>query len=44
MDLPARVALITLACRNVGRMTRLFRDLGWPETIGAASSLVERRI
>jgi uncharacterized protein len=24
--------LITLACRDVERMTRLFRDLGWPET------------
>ena len=32
MDLPARIGLITLACRDVERMTRLFRDLGWPET------------
>ena len=32
MKLPARVGLITLACRNVERMARLFRDLGWPET------------
>jgi uncharacterized protein len=30
--LPARVGLITLACRDVERMARLFRDLGWPET------------
>ena len=32
MDLPNRIGLITLACRDVERMTRLFRDLGWPET------------
>ena len=32
MRLPARVGLITLACRDVERMARLFRDLGWPET------------
>jgi uncharacterized protein len=32
VQLPARIGLITLACRDVGRMTRLFRDLGWPET------------
>jgi len=32
VKLPARVGLITLACRNVERMARLFRDLGWPET------------
>ena len=32
MKLPARVGLITLACRKVERMARLFRDLGWPET------------
>jgi uncharacterized protein len=32
MRLPARIGLITLACRDVPRMTRLFRDLGWPET------------
>jgi uncharacterized glyoxalase superfamily protein PhnB len=30
--LPARIGLITLACRDVERMARLFRDLGWPET------------
>jgi uncharacterized protein len=30
--LPARIGLITLACRDVARMTRFFRDLGWPET------------
>ena len=32
MQLPARIGLITLACRDVERMARLFRDLGWPET------------
>src|SRR5471032_360660 len=32
MNLPARVSLLTLACRDVERMTRLFRALGWPET------------
>src|SRR5689334_11738229 len=32
MRLPARIGLITLACRDVPRMTRLFQDLGWPET------------
>jgi len=32
MNLPNRIGLITLACRDVERMTRLFRDLGWPET------------
>ncbi len=32
MRLPARVGLITLACRDVERMAQLFRDLGWPET------------
>jgi uncharacterized glyoxalase superfamily protein PhnB len=30
--LPNRIGLITLACRDVERMTRFFRDLGWPET------------
>jgi hypothetical protein len=30
--LPARIGLITLACRDVERMTRLLRNLGWPET------------
>jgi hypothetical protein len=32
VQLPARIALITLVCRDVERMARLFRDLGWPET------------
>ena len=32
MNLPARVSLLTLACRDVERMARLFRALGWPET------------
>ena len=32
MALPARIGLITLACRDVPRMTRFFRDIGWPET------------
>jgi uncharacterized glyoxalase superfamily protein PhnB len=30
--LPNRSGLITLACRDVARMPRLFRALGWPET------------
>jgi uncharacterized protein len=33
--LPARIGLITLACRDVERMTQLFGDLGWPETPGS---------
>jgi uncharacterized protein len=32
MQLPARIGLVTLACRDVERMARLFRELGWPET------------
>jgi uncharacterized glyoxalase superfamily protein PhnB len=32
LQLPARIGLITLACRDVARMARLLRDLGWPET------------
>jgi uncharacterized glyoxalase superfamily protein PhnB len=32
VQLPNRIGLITLACRDVERMTRLLRDLGWPET------------
>jgi uncharacterized glyoxalase superfamily protein PhnB len=28
MELPARIGLITLACRDVERMTALFRNLG----------------
>ena len=32
MNLPNRIGLITLACRDMTRMTRLFRELGWPET------------
>ncbi len=32
VQLPARVGLITLACVDVERMTRLFWSLGWPET------------
>jgi uncharacterized glyoxalase superfamily protein PhnB len=35
VKLPARVGLITLACRDVERMAQLFRDLGWPETPGS---------
>jgi uncharacterized glyoxalase superfamily protein PhnB len=30
--LPARITLVTLACRDVERMARLFNGLGWPET------------
>jgi uncharacterized glyoxalase superfamily protein PhnB len=32
VNLPNRIGLITLACRDVERMSRLFHDLGWPET------------
>ena len=32
MKLPARIGLITLACRDVERMAGFFRELGWPET------------
>jgi predicted lactoylglutathione lyase len=32
MSLPARIGLLTLACRDVDRMTQLFRALGWQET------------
>jgi catechol 2,3-dioxygenase-like lactoylglutathione lyase family enzyme len=32
VKLPNRLGLITLACRDVARMTQFFRDLGWPET------------
>ena len=32
MPLPNRIGLITLACRDVERMTLFFRALGWPET------------
>jgi uncharacterized protein len=32
VNLPARIGLITLACRDVERMAALFRALGWPET------------
>jgi uncharacterized glyoxalase superfamily protein PhnB len=32
VKLPARVGLITLACRDVERMAQVFRDLGWSET------------
>jgi uncharacterized glyoxalase superfamily protein PhnB len=32
VQLPARIGLITLACRDVERMAQLLRDLGWPET------------
>jgi uncharacterized glyoxalase superfamily protein PhnB len=32
MNLPARIGLITLACRDIERMAAMFSDLGWPET------------
>jgi len=35
MELPARIGLVTLACRDVERMRRLFVDLGWHETPGS---------
>lgn len=31
MTVPARIGLITLACRDIERMARIFRALGWPE-------------
>ena len=31
MTVPARIGLITLACRDCERMARIFRALGWPE-------------
>ena len=40
MQLPARIGLITLACRDVERMARLLRNLGWPET--SASDEIHR--
>ena len=30
--IPPRITLVTLACRDVERMARLFRDIGWHET------------
>ena len=32
MELPTRIGVNTLACRDVELMVRLFRDLGWRET------------
>jgi uncharacterized glyoxalase superfamily protein PhnB len=32
LNLPNRIGLITLACRDVERMAQLFRELQWPET------------
>lgn len=29
--LPARINFITLACRDMERMTRFYRQFGWPE-------------
>jgi catechol 2,3-dioxygenase-like lactoylglutathione lyase family enzyme len=31
VTVPARVGLITLACRDIERTARIFRALGWPE-------------
>ena len=31
MTVPARIGLISLACRDSERMARIFRALGWPE-------------
>jgi catechol 2,3-dioxygenase-like lactoylglutathione lyase family enzyme len=31
VQLPNRIGLITLACRDVERMAAFFRGLGWPE-------------
>lgn len=35
VPLPARITLVTLACRDVDRMAALFSRLGWPETPGS---------
>jgi catechol 2,3-dioxygenase-like lactoylglutathione lyase family enzyme len=29
--LPARITFVTLACRDLERMTRFYRQFGWPE-------------
>ena len=31
MSLQARINFVTLACRDVERMTRVYRQFGWPE-------------
>ena len=31
MAIPPRINFITLACRDVERMTRFLRSFGWPE-------------
>ena len=30
--LPPQLNFVTLACRDVERMARFFRELGWPES------------
>lgn len=31
MTVPARITFITLACADIDRMTRFYRQFGWPE-------------
>jgi len=31
MSLPARISAVTLACRDIGRMSAFYRQFGWPE-------------
>jgi catechol 2,3-dioxygenase-like lactoylglutathione lyase family enzyme len=38
VTLPVRISAVTLACRDVGRMTAFYRQFGWPE---AATSVPE---
>ena len=31
MTLPPRISFVTLACKDMARMTRFYRQFGWPE-------------
>ena len=31
MSLPIRISAVTLACRDIGRMSAFYRQFGWPE-------------
>jgi len=31
MSLPPRISAVTLACRDIGRMSAFYRQFGWPE-------------
>jgi catechol 2,3-dioxygenase-like lactoylglutathione lyase family enzyme len=37
MSLPARINFVTLACRDMERMTRFYRQFGWPEAPSSES-------